>query len=147
MKRRGARNRVMSEINITPLTDVMMVLLVIFMVTTPLIMKASIDINLPQAHAKQDAPVERLQIMLTQDGKIYLDRENMTLSQLESKLKAHFQSMNAVETSVTVAADKLVPYGDAVRVLDVARQAGAQKLVLAAEPLPFKPLSEEIWSK
>lgn len=147
MKRRGGRNRVMSEINITPLTDVMMVLLVIFMVTTPLIMKASIDINLPQAHAKQDAPVERLQIMLTQDGKIYLDRETVTLSELEAKLKARFQSAPGAETSVTVAADKLVPYGDAVRILDVARQAGAQKLVLAAEPLPVKPLSEEIWSK
>jgi biopolymer transport protein TolR len=146
MKRRGSRNRVMGEINITPLTDVMMVLLVIFMVTTPLIMKASIDINLPQAHAKQDAPVERLQIMLTQDGNIFLDRERVTLSQLESKLKAHFQQAG-VETSVTVAADKLVPYGDAVKVLDLARQAGAQKLVLAAEPLPVKPLSEEIWSK
>ncbi|MEW6515809.1 MAG: biopolymer transporter ExbD [candidate division FCPU426 bacterium] len=147
MKRPGSRNRVMSEINITPLTDVMMVLLVIFMVTTPLIMKASIDINLPQAHAKQDAPVERLQIMLTQDGKIYLEREPLSLGELGAKLQSYFQKAGAGETSVTVAADKLVPYGDAVRVLDIARQAGAQKLVLAADPLPVKPLSEEIWSK
>jgi biopolymer transport protein TolR len=145
MRRPAQRSRVMSEINITPLTDVMMVLLVIFMVTTPLIMKASIDINLPKAHVKQDAVVEQVRIMLTQDGQIYVDQNIVTFETLESYLQNIFKGSS--EAAVTVAADKRVPYGDAVKVLDVARQAGAKKLVLAAEPLPTKPLSEEILSK
>lgn len=146
MRRPVQRNRVMSEINITPLTDMMMVLLVIFMVTTPLIMKASIDINLPKAHAKQDAPVERLQIMLTREGKIYVNREQVKVDKLLAHLRGYFKKA-PIDPGVTVAADKDVPYGDAIRILDIARRAGAQKLVLAAEPLPVKPLSEEILDK
>lgn len=146
MRRPAQRNRVMSEINITPLTDVMMVLLVIFMVTTPLIMKASIDINLPKAHAKKAAPVERLQIMLARDGTLYVNRDPVSVKNLGNHLKKYFKQKPS-DPSVTVAADKDVPYGDAVQVLDIARRAGAQKLVLAAEPLPTKPLSQEILNK
>jgi len=141
MRRPVQRHRVMGEINITPLTDVMLVLLVIFMVTTPLIIKAGIDINLPKAHAKQEAPVQQIQISLGVDGKLMLDGERIPLEQLGDRLKAIFQK--GAEPSVTVAADERVPYGDAVRVLDIARQAGAAKLVLAADPLPLRSVSEE----
>lgn len=145
MRRPVQRNRVMGEINITPLTDVMLVLLVIFMVTTPLIMKAGIDINLPKAHAKVDAPVQRMKITLTAQGKLLLDDETVTLEQLGPRVAERIQQ--GAEPSVTVAADERVPYGDAVKVLDIARQAGAAKLILAAEPAPLKPLSEEMMAK
>ncbi len=146
MRRPTQRNRAMSEINITPLTDVMMVLLVIFMVTTPLIMKASIDINLPQAHVKKAATVEQVRIMVTREGRIYLDQKVVELVNLESELRAVLAERGG-DKMVTVSADKQVLYGEAVKVLDIARQAGAQKLMLAAEPLPVKPLSEEILSQ
>jgi biopolymer transport protein ExbD len=123
----------MGEINITPLTDVMLVLLVIFMVTTPLIMKAGIDINLPKAHVKQDTPMQRLTITVSADGKVLLDNDMIPLDQLGPRLSAMFKQ--GADPSVTVSADQLVPYGDAVRVLDIARQAGATKLVLAADPV------------
>lgn len=133
----------MSEINITPLTDVMMVLLVIFMVTTPLIMKASIDINLPKAHVKKAAtPMEKVTITLTADGKVYVNNTVVKIAKLERYLRKFFQGGG--DPSVTVSADTRVAYGDAVRVLDIARQAGATKLVLAADPLPVRPLSEEM---
>jgi biopolymer transport protein ExbD len=124
----------MGEINITPLTDVMLVLLVIFMVTTPLIMKAGIDINLPKAHAKPDAPMQRLTVTVSADRKIYLDNQPVALDQLGALLSERIQK--GADPSVTVSADKQVAYGDAVQVLDICRQAGATKLVLAAEPAP-----------
>jgi biopolymer transport protein TolR len=139
MRRPVQRSRVMGEINITPLTDVMLVLLVIFMVTTPLIMKAGIDINLPKAHAKPDAPLQRLTITVSADGKVYLDNERVSLDALGAQLAERINK--GADPSVTVSADRLVPYGDAVHVLDIARQAGAAKLVLAAEPAaPLAPV-------
>jgi biopolymer transport protein TolR len=145
MRRPAQRQRVMGEINITPLTDVMMVLLIIFMVTTPLIMKAGVDINLPKAHAQPQTPVQNVQIGLTQDGKLWLDGVEIKLDQLGPRLQQRFKVGAAPD--VTVSADERVPYGDAVRVLDIARQAGATKLVLAAEPIPVKPLSQELMPK
>ncbi|NTV52406.1 MAG: biopolymer transporter ExbD [Candidatus Firestonebacteria bacterium] len=141
MRRPAQRNRVMGEINITPLTDVMLVLLVIFMVTTPLIMKAGIDINLPKAHAQPDAPVQRLTITLSAEGKVYVDNEVVGLEQLGAVLSERFRK--GADPNVTISADKQVPYGEAVRILDIARQAGAAKLVLSAEPLPAGPSAGE----
>jgi len=137
MRRPVQRHRVMGEINITPLTDVMLVLLVIFMVTTPLIMKAGIDINLPKAHAKQEAPTQNIQISVGADGKLLVEGEPVPFDQLGVRLAEIFQKNS--ETNVTVAADERIPYGDAVRVLDIARQAGATKLVLAADPVTLAP--------
>lgn len=142
MRRPSQRNRVMSEINITPLTDVMMVLLVIFMVTTPLIMKASIDINLPKAHAQTTAPAPSVQITVSRDGKITVDGQSLRLEELPVFLSKRLKEIH--DPQVTVSADEQVLYGDAVKVLDLARQAGAVKLVLAAEPLPAQALSAEI---
>lgn len=145
MRRPVQRNRVMSEINITPLTDVMMVLLVIFMVTTPLIMRATIDINLPKAHAKKDGDTKNIQVVLTKDQKLYLDGKQVRLNQLGPLLKKSFE--DGQDPSVTISADEQVAYGEAVKILDVAKQAGATKLVIAAEPLPTKSLSEEMLNK
>lgn len=142
MRRPVQRNRVMGEINITPLTDVMLVLLVIFMVTTPLIIKAGIDIHLPKAHAKPDTPMQRITISVSANGKISLNSEVLLLPQLGPRLSEMFKK--GADPSVTVSADEKVAYGDAVRVLDIARQAGASKLVLAAEPMSLPPLSEEM---
>jgi biopolymer transport protein TolR len=135
----------MGEINITPLTDVMLVLLVIFMVTTPLILKAGIDINLPKAHVKPASPIQRLTISLSADGKVMLDNEAIALDQLGPRLSTMFKQ--GADPSVTVSADEQVPYGDAVRVLDIARQAGAAKLVLAAEPVSLPLMSQEMMKK
>ncbi len=139
------RNRVMSEINITPLTDVMLVLLVIFMVTTPLIIKAGIDINLPKAHTKTSAPSQHIQITLTANAKLKVNGKKIQFKQLRPYLTKLIKQ--GADPSVTVSADERVPYGDAVRVLDISRQAGATKLILAAEPLPTRPLSEELLEK
>jgi biopolymer transport protein ExbD len=145
VRRPAQRQRVMGEINITPLTDVMMVLLIIFMVTTPLIMKAGVDINLPKAHAQPQAPVANVIISLTAEGKVLVDGEPVTLDRLGPTLQARFRE--GAKPDVTISADERVPYGDAVRVLDIARQAGAAKLVLAAEPIPVQPLSQELMPK
>jgi biopolymer transport protein ExbD len=126
------RYRMMSEINITPLTDVMLVLLVVFMVTTPLIMKASIDIKLPEAHAKSTVPSQTIEIFLTADREIYIDQKRITEAALVGELKMAFGKSG--DSQVVISADQRVDYGHAVRILDLARQAGAAKLMLTAQP-------------
>ena len=141
MRRPVQRNRVMGEINITPLTDVMLVLLVIFMVTTPLLLKAGIDINLPKAHAKPETTAQPLRVSLTADGSVALNGEAVTLGDLGVRLRAYLAE--GADPNVVVAADARVAYGAAVQVLDIARQAGARKLILAADPAPIRDVETE----
>jgi biopolymer transport protein ExbD len=81
----------MSEINVTPLVDVMLVLLIIFMVTAPLLQQG-IDVNLPQAKGKALPPEERLTIVIKKDGLIFLNDNPFTLPELKNKLEALSQS-------------------------------------------------------
>ncbi len=79
------RRQALSEINVTPFVDVMLVLLIIFMVTAPLLQQG-IDISLPQARGKELSPTERIDITIKKDGKIYLDKTAVTLKTLSAKL-------------------------------------------------------------
>src|SRR4030042_4759794 len=99
------RNRdVLSEINVTPFVDVMLVLLIIFMVTAPLLQQG-IDVNLPQAKGKEIAPAERIVITVKKDGKIYMEKATITLETLKSSL------LKTGNKEVFLKADKDVPYG------------------------------------
>ena len=121
------RKQALSEINVTPFVDVMLVLLIIFMVTAPLLQQG-IDINLPQAKGKEIAPTERIVITIKKDGKIYLDKTSVTLKSLILKLS---KTMNK---EVFLKADKDVPYGLVVEVMGELREAGIEKLGMVTEP-------------
>jgi biopolymer transport protein TolR len=79
------RRQALSEINVTPFVDVMLVLLIIFMVTAPLLQQG-IDVTLPQARGKEMPPAERVIITVKKDGNIYLDKTTVTLETLKSNL-------------------------------------------------------------
>ncbi len=121
------RRQALSEINVTPFVDVMLVLLIIFMVTAPL-MQQGIDINLPRASGKELSPTERLEITIKKDGKIYLDKTAVTLKTLSARLSG---SMNK---EVFLKADKDVPYGLVVEVMGELREIGIDRLGMVTEP-------------
>ncbi|MBI4683285.1 MAG: protein TolR [Nitrospirae bacterium] len=121
------RRQALSEINVTPFVDVMLVLLIIFMVTAPLLQQG-IDINLPQAKSKEISPAERMVITIKKDGVIYLDKTSVTLKELGIKLSG------SANKEVFLKADKDVPYGNVVAVMGELREIGIEKLGMVTEP-------------
>ncbi len=121
------RRQALSEINVTPFVDVMLVLLIIFMVTAPLLQQG-IDINLPQAKGKEMPATERIVITIKKDGKIYLDKTAVTIKSLKAALSKKSNK------EVFLKADKNVPYGNVVSVMGELREMGIEKLGMVTEP-------------
>ncbi len=125
-----SRNKgVMSEINVTPLVDVMLVLLIIFMVTAPLLQQG-VDVNLPQAKGKDLPPEERLSIVIKKGGDIYLNDTQISMAELTKKLA----SVSKLNPNVFLKADKDVPYGLVVEIMGEVKEAGIEKLGMITEP-------------
>lgn len=119
----------MSEINVTPFVDVMLVLLVIFMVTAPLLQQG-IDVNLPKAKGRELAPAERISLLIRKDQTIYLNDNPVSLSAMRRKL----ESVSKLNPNVYLKADREVPYGFIVAVMGEVKEAGIEKLGMVTEP-------------
>lgn len=119
----------MSEINVTPFVDVMLVLLIIFMVTAPLLQQG-IDVNLPKAKGKDMPPEERVSIVIKKDQRIYMNDNPVSLSEMKKKLSA----ISKLNPNVFLKADKDVPYGLVVGVMGEIKEAGIEKLGMVTEP-------------
>src|SRR5271165_1277607 len=126
----------MAEINVTPLVDVMLVLLIVFMVAAPL-MIAGVPVNLPQtAAAKQNPPQKPLVISLAAGGKLYVRDEEVRPEDLEVRLLA---LRTAEGDSVAyVRADKSIPYGTVMEILGRAGQSGYARISLLSQPKPAR---------
>ncbi len=120
---------VMSEINVTPLVDVMLVLLIIFMVTAPLLQQG-IDVNLPKAKGKDLPPEERIALVIKNDMKIYMNDNPVSLPDMRQKL----QAISKLNPNIFLKADKDVPYGFVVEVMGEIKEAGIEKLGMVTEP-------------
>jgi biopolymer transport protein TolR len=124
------RNRtVLSDINVTPFVDVMLVLLVIFMVTAPL-MQQGVDVNLPKAKGKELPPDERISLVIKQDRTVYLNDTPVSMAEMKQKLEA----ISKLNPNVFLKADKDVPYGLVVEVMSEIKEAGIEKLGMITEP-------------
>jgi biopolymer transport protein TolR len=131
-RRNNSDDRPMAEINVTPLVDVMLVLLIIFMVTAPM-MQTGIDVNLPRVKAKSvDVTEEKLVLTINDAKEIFLNKTKMSLMDIGTKLEYIFASR--IDREVFLRADRNVPYGFVVEVMAEVRKAGVDKLGMITEP-------------
>nr|HID60100.1 protein TolR [Desulfobacterales bacterium] len=126
----------MSDINVTPLVDVMLVLLIIFMVTAPMMMQG-IDVSLPRTTSKP-LPVDNEHLIITVDvkGEIFINDYKVDLDALQLKLKRVLEGRP--DRNVFLRADKGVPYGVVARVMSEIRNAGVSRIGMVTEPLKGK---------
>ncbi len=124
--------RFMAEINVIPLVDVVLVLLVIFMVTAPMLYRG-MDLNLPQSSSNTITPEERVVLTVERDRRVYVDKELIPLAQLPQKMDA-VRRKNP-DVSVFLRADQDVSYGTVVQVMDSIKKAGIVKLGMVTDPV------------
>ena len=128
----GSRGMV-SEINVTPLVDVMLVLLIIFMVTAPM-MTQGVDVKLPESSAPAiRSDDERLVVTITQDRKIYLNDNVVESGELGSKLAAITRNQPD-RKGVFLRADEKIPYGYVMEVMGLIKEAGIDQIGMVTEP-------------
>jgi biopolymer transport protein TolR len=122
----------LAEINIIPLVDVVLVLLLIFMLTAPM-MYRGIDVNLPRAAAKPTAVEERMVLTLTKERTLYLNDKRVPPGGLESNLKSAFA--NRTDKTLYLKADSGLAYGAVIETMDQVRRAGIERLGMVTEPI------------
>jgi len=122
----------LSEINVTPFVDVMLVLLVIFMVTAPMI-QSGISVNLPQAETESTPAEEGLTLTITKDKYIHIESSVINQFLLEQKLKEYFYGKQ--KKIVFIRADESLPYGFIMRILDISKKAGVEVTGLITRPI------------
>jgi biopolymer transport protein ExbD len=134
----GARRRgLITDINVTPLVDIMLVLLIIFMLTAHLIARQEIEVKLPKAAAGGTMPPTTLAVTLTRDGSIYLDGKRTTGAELRASIKAGVAK--DPQTQVVVAGDRDVSHGRVVWVLDLVKGLGVGAFAIQIDPAALTP--------
>ncbi len=131
--RRGRRKPVMAEINVTPMVDVMLVLLIIFMVSAPLL-TVGVPLDLPQTQAKSlEQNQKPLQLSVDVNGKVFINDTEVPINELVPKLKAITDARGGMEERIYMRADKKADYGTVARVMGLLSGAGFKRLALVTE--------------
>lgn len=134
-RRRTARIPLNAEINVVSLIDVMMLLMVIFMITAP-IMQGGVDVVLPKADARPLEPKSGLVVTLNPQGQVFVDDTRMSLGEFRASFRALAE--RRAKQGVFLRADARVPYGMVVQVLAIMRAAGVSDIGLVAEPVEVR---------
>jgi biopolymer transport protein TolR len=131
--RRGRRKPVMADINVTPMVDVMLVLLIIFMVSAPLL-TVGVPLDLPQTQAKSlDQDKTPLQLSVDVNGKVFINDTEVAMTDLVAKLKAITEARGGMDERIFMRADKKADYGTVARVMGQLSGAGFKRLALVTE--------------
>ncbi|MDF0673729.1 MAG: biopolymer transporter ExbD [Nitrospira sp.] len=133
------QRRFLAEINVIPLVDVVLVLLVIFMVTAPMLYRG-MDIKLPASASNTIKPEIRAVLTIEKDQRLYLDKDQVSVAQLERKLRV--MKEEHADVSLYLRADRDVPYGIVVQVMDGVKKAGIEKLGMVTDPTGPERVSE-----
>jgi biopolymer transport protein TolR len=136
MRRSGRRNRFedkpLADINVTPLVDVVLVLLIIFMVTAPML-QMGIDVNLPRVESKSvDVSEEKVVLTINNAREIFINKNKISVTDLRARLASLMSSR--IDREVFLRADRSVPYGFVVEVMSEMRKAGVDRLGMITEP-------------
>lgn len=132
-KRRRRRKSVMSEINVTPMVDVMLVLLIIFMVSAPLL-TVGVPLDLPQTQAKGlEQDKEPLTVSVDTEGKVFLQNSEISVDELVPKLKAVTEARGGLDERIFVRGDRRVDYGTVMKVMGRLSAAGFRRVALVTE--------------
>ncbi len=125
------REKLMAEINITPCTDVVLVLLIIFMITTPMLIQPGIKVKLPEASRAESDTEKNITILISRDGKILVDNSIVSSENLVARMAAKLSANSDIP--VVIKGDKEVKYELVIEVIDAAKQAGAKRFALSVE--------------
>ncbi len=141
----GSGRQTLTEINVTPLVDVMLVLLIIFMVTAPLIQQG-VEVSLPEARAKTvEAEEQKLVLSIKSDKTLWLgtseDAAKIPLDRLEERLRANVRAQT--DRELYLYADKALPYGFVVDVMATVQRAGIVNVGMITNPSPARPEDRE----
>jgi len=132
MRSCGRRQKLIAEINITPFTDVILVLLIIFMITTPLILQSNIRVNLPSSTTgKPLEQARQINVMVTNEGMVYLDNKPTSRKLLKAEVSKLHQANPELE--VILFSDKMVRFKDLVALLDIFNELGIKNLNIATK--------------
>ena len=125
------KSATISGINVTPIIDVALVLVIILLITTPVMTVSDLDVRLPEAHARGAESDNRLSITLADSGELSLDRESIAPQDLEASLRTKLSEGNPDDLVVVVRADGNVTHDAVQKILETARHAGASRLAIA----------------
>jgi biopolymer transport protein TolR len=126
----------LAEINIVPLVDVVLVLLIIFMITAP-VLQSGIEVDLPKTKTVKEISVARLVVTIDRAQRIYLGDKPVNIHDLGNLIRA--QSSDAAHQAVYLRADETVPFGSFTTVIDALRQAGIENVSIVTRPLSERP--------
>jgi len=125
------KSKVMSEINITPFTDVILVLLIIFMITTPMLIQPGIKVNLPKATASDNQDATNIEAMIDKDGYVYINGKQINSDNIEQTIRELISK--SPDRPIVIKGDKATSYDYIIQFMDKARSAGAVKFALAVD--------------
>ena len=131
--RHGRQRGNMADINVTPLVDVILVLLIIFMVTAPM-MQRGVDVQLPKAESATGQEEQRIIVTIDRAARVYLNQTSMPLNELEQHLATVASGYR--DPFVYLRADQAVPYGSVMAVMDRIKKAGIERVGLVTDPTP-----------
>jgi len=133
--RRERHRASLAEINVTPFVDVVLVLLIIFMVTAPM-MQRGVDVDLPRVESAAGQEEQRIIVTIDASNRVYLNETSMPLGELERHLTT--VAAGYAEPFVYLRADQAVPYGEVMAVMDRIKKAGIERVGLVTEPGPVE---------
>jgi biopolymer transport protein ExbD len=120
-----------SEINVTPFVDVVLVLLVIFMVTAPMLVREQMNVNLPKAQTGEKSAAQAISIVISKEGAILFMDKPATIEQIEGEIKSIVAK--SPDSQAVISADTETKHGDVVRVMDAIKKAGLTKFAIQIE--------------